>query len=57
MRFEQERQQRRHQHGCLDPPRAADGQVAGHFTGAHGESGQYHPAQVEPAEPDMKIVG
>jgi hypothetical protein len=34
-----------------------DGQVAGHFTSAHGESGQYHLTQVEPAEQDMKIAG
>jgi hypothetical protein len=32
-------------------------QVAGHFTGAHGESGQHHLAQVEPAEQDMEIGG
>jgi hypothetical protein len=53
----QERQQRRHQHGCPDPPRAVNGQVAGHFTGSHGESGQYHSAQVERAEQDMKAGG
>jgi hypothetical protein len=34
-----------------------NGQVAGHLTGAHGEPGQHYPAQVEPAEQDMKIGG
>jgi hypothetical protein len=34
-----------------------NGQVPGHFTGSHGEPGQYHPAQVEPAEQDMKVGG
>src|SRR5689334_14764598 len=57
VRLEQERQQRRHQHCRLDSPRAVNGQVAGHFTGPHGEPGQYHPAQVERAEQDMKIAG
>jgi len=36
---------------------AMNGQVAGHFTGPHGEPGQYNPAQVERAEQDMKIAG
>jgi hypothetical protein len=31
--------------------------LAGHFTGAHGEFGQHHSAQVEAAEQDMEIGG
>ena len=57
MRLEQEWQQRGDQHGRLDPPGAVSCQVAGHFTGAHGESGQHHFAQVEAAEQDMEIGG
>ena len=57
VRLEQERQQRRHQHCRLDPPWAMSGQVAGHLSGPHGEPGQYHPAQVEPAEQEMKVGG
>jgi len=57
MGLEQERQHRRHQNGRRDPPWAMNGQVAGDLTGPHGESGQYHPAQVEPAEQDVKIAG
>jgi hypothetical protein len=57
VRLEQERQQRGDQHGRRDPPWAVSCQVPGHFTGAHGESGQHHSAQVEAAEQDMKIGG
>src|SRR5271169_5900535 len=55
--LEQERQQRRHQYRRLDPPGAMNGQVPGDLTGAHGEPGQHHLAQVEPAEQDMKVGG
>jgi hypothetical protein len=33
------------------------GQVAGDLTGAHGEPGQHHSAQAEPAEQGMEIGG
>jgi hypothetical protein len=55
--LEQERQQRRDQHGRLDLSWAVSGQVAGHVTGPHGEPGQHHPAQVEAAEQDIKVAG
>jgi hypothetical protein len=38
-------------------PGAVDGQVPGYLPGAHGEPGQHDPAQVEPAEQDIKIGG
>jgi hypothetical protein len=57
VRLEQERQHRGDQHGCLDRPWAVSCQVAGHFTGAHSESGQHRSAQVKSAEQDMKIGG
>jgi hypothetical protein len=55
--LEQEGQKRRHQHSCPDPPRAVSGQIAGYLTGAHGEPGQHHFAQLELAEHDVKIGG